>query len=81
MLDHRVADVAVDGGSVGAVTKYVFSRLTADHSIRAEFVHDCPSRPFGDVDILQWYHECVDYVLKAGLFRGVSETAFAPDDP
>ena len=78
---YRVADVTVDGVSVGAVTKYIFSQITADHTIRAEFVHDCPGKPFGDVDITRWYHAAVDYVLKTGLFRGISDTAFAPDLP
>lgn len=78
---YRVADVTVDGVSVGAVTKYVFSQITADHTLRAEFVHVCPGKPFRDVDITRWYHAAVDYVLKAGLFRGISDTAFAPDLP
>jgi len=34
---HRVADVLVDGASVGAVTTYTFSNVTADHRIDATF--------------------------------------------
>jgi len=35
-----VADVAVDGASVGAVTSYTFENVTADHSIAASFAVD-----------------------------------------
>ena len=34
---YRVADVLVDGRSVGAVTKYTFSNVTGDHTITAGF--------------------------------------------
>jgi hypothetical protein len=34
---HAVADVLVDGVSVGAVTKYTFSNVTANHTIAVEF--------------------------------------------
>jgi hypothetical protein len=34
-----VADVLVDGVSVGAVTSYTFTNVTANHSIAASFVH------------------------------------------
>ncbi len=33
----RVTDVLVDGGSVGAVTTYTFTNVTADHTIAAAF--------------------------------------------
>jgi probable HAF family extracellular repeat protein len=35
---YRVADVLVDGVSIGAVTTYIFGNVTADHSIAATFV-------------------------------------------
>ena len=34
---YHVADVLVDGGSVGAVTTYTFSGVTANHTIAASF--------------------------------------------
>lgn|GEM_PF-2459198 len=78
---YSIADVTVDGVSVGAVTKYVFSQVTSDHTIRAEFIQICPSKPFADLDISLWYHSAVDYVLKTNLFRGISDKFFAPDLP
>jgi hypothetical protein len=37
---YSIADVQVDGVSVGAVLTYTFSNLTEDHSIRATFMKD-----------------------------------------
>src|SRR5581483_10610779 len=34
---YKVADVQVDGASVGAVTSYVFSSVTASHTLAATF--------------------------------------------
>src|SRR5207247_2526914 len=34
---YHVADVLVDGSSVGAVTSYTFSNVTGDHTIAATF--------------------------------------------
>ena len=42
---------------------------------------DCPSYKFRDVKATDWYHEAVDYAVKHALFNGMSETAFAPNDP
>ena len=35
--NHQVADVVVDGASVGAVTSYTFTNVTANHTIHATF--------------------------------------------
>jgi hypothetical protein len=37
---YHVADVLVDGASVGAVTKYTFTNVTAAHAIKASFAPD-----------------------------------------
>ena len=39
-LGYHVADVLVDGVSVGAVTTYDFTNVTADHTISATFAID-----------------------------------------
>ncbi len=39
-LGYSIADVQVDGVSIGAVFTYTFMNLTEDHSIRAIFVKD-----------------------------------------
>ena len=35
--DYKVADVLVDGSSVGAITEYTFTNVTADHTIEVIF--------------------------------------------
>jgi hypothetical protein len=42
---YRVADVLVDGVSVGAVTTYTFSNVTANHAIAASFAANAPVVP------------------------------------
>ncbi len=37
---HHVADVLVDGNSVGAVSRYSFEKVTAHHTISALFAPD-----------------------------------------
>jgi len=46
---HQIADVLVDGASVGAVGTYTFSNVTADHTISATFAA-APSEMLIDVD-------------------------------
>lgn len=77
--NYAIQDVLVDGKSVGAVSEYTFSSVKANHTIEAKFAHDCPSKPFIDVDITQWYHEGIDYVLLEDLFKGTSATTFEPN--
>ena len=38
--NYHVADILVDGTSVGAVTTYTFSNVTSDHTISATFAID-----------------------------------------
>jgi hypothetical protein len=77
--NYAVKDVLVDSTSVGAVTEYTFSSVKTNHKIEAVFAHNCPSKLFTDVDITQWYHEGIDYVLLASLFKGTSATMFEPN--
>lgn len=51
----------------------VFKKTENDHSAV------CPSKVFSDVDITQWYHEDLDYVLEKGMMNGTGDTTFAPN--
>jgi len=42
-------------------------------------VHECPSAVFTDLDVTQWYHEAVDYVIENKLMNGMSAEIFAPN--
>lgn len=74
-----IADVLVDHVSGGAVSSYIFSNVTANHTIAVSFAHNCLAKQFKDVDITKWYHEGIDFVLLEGLFKGTSNTTFEPN--
>ena len=40
---------------------------------------NCPTAKFRDVDKDAWYHESLDYVLAAGLMKGIGDDTFDPD--
>ncbi|MBQ2840996.1 MAG: InlB B-repeat-containing protein, partial [Oscillospiraceae bacterium] len=42
--------------------------------------HNCPSEVFDDLDVNAWYHEDIDYALDNGIFKGVTEKEFAPNN-
>lgn len=86
---YVISDVLVDGKSVGKVSAYTFSNVTANHTIRAVFVPegeaedpDVPqgSIPYTDVSKDDWFYDAVVFVTEYGLFNGVSETRFAPNE-
>jgi PKD repeat protein len=45
---YQVADVLVDGRSKGAVTSYMFTNVTTDHTISATFAPSAPPPPAAD---------------------------------
>ncbi len=59
---------------------FYFSNLTADCTFTVSFKEvTCLSAHFTDVDQTQWYHDSIDFVLRHGMFNGVSETSFEPN--
>ncbi|MBQ1302889.1 MAG: S-layer homology domain-containing protein, partial [Firmicutes bacterium] len=56
----------------GPVTVTPKFKPSADH------VDYCPAKKFTDVDITQWYHLDLDYVLNKGMMNGTSDTTFEP---
>jgi len=87
---YVVADVLVDGKSVGAVNKYTFEEVAKAHTIEASFKkadtlagcpkdETCPARRFADLDLNLWYHDGVHYCVERGLMAGTSSTGFSPD--
>lgn len=40
---------------------------------------NCPSARFTDAVPWSWYHSALDYVIEKGIFNGVSQTSFAPN--
>ena len=78
---YEIADVLVDGKSVGAVSTYTFQNVTARHTISARFekVGETGSvAGFTDVHANDWFAEAVQYVVDEGLMNGTSGTTFSP---
>jgi sugar lactone lactonase YvrE len=48
-VNYQIADVFVDGISVGALTSYTFTNVTAPHTISASFVLNCATT-FGTIN-------------------------------
>lgn len=82
---YAIADVKVDGKSVGAVETYTFERVRGDHTIEAVFMKATGNPqtgvdvPFTDVSEKDWFYEDVAYVYANDLMKGTSETTFSPD--
>ncbi len=54
-------------------------RMTVTLPALGKHEEHCPSAVFEDVPAYgNWAHEGIDFVLEQGLFRGISETRFAP---
>ena len=70
---YRISDVKVDGSSVGVVSSYTFTSVTADHTIAASFL------PTWD---LNGDHICnIGDVVKVGLHWGeTGDPGWIPED-
>lgn len=80
----EIADVEVDGESVGAVERYTFENVRTDHTISATFRQivtepEAPTLPFTDVAEGDWYYDAVAYCWENGIMDGTSGTVFAPN--
>ena len=78
---YVIADVLVDGVSVGAVSEYTFEKVSTKHTIEAVFKSTEGGETedgFTDVPSDAWYAEAVKYVTEQGLMNGTSESTFAP---
>ncbi|QIB70425.1 M28 family peptidase [Aminipila butyrica] len=83
---YVIADVTVDGKSVGAVSTYKFNSVTAVHSIKATFkqsgdtsTENKANWTFKDVSASSWFHASVDYVLQKGIMKGMDSQTFGPN--
>lgn len=78
---YRIADVLVDGKSLGAVERYSFQAVTANHQIEARFEKiarpDTPL-PYVDVRETDWFYPAVRFVTDRDLFQGTGADSFGP---
>ena len=76
---YAVADVLVDGKSVGAVSTYTFSNISKYHKIHAIFESTSGrTLPFTDVVKADWFYAHVENLYFRGIVSGMTPTAFAP---
>ena len=75
---YRVADVLVNGKSVGALRSYTFATARSDQTIEVVF-EKIPA--FVDVPAGSYYEEAVNWALENWITEGTSDTRFSPDAP
>jgi len=84
---YKVADVTVNGKSVGAVSQYVLSDSEKTAAINVKFSKTTVSEPtnsstsvngFSDV-ANHWAKSAISYVTEEGLFSGTTDTTFSPN--
>ena len=79
---YQIADVLVDGKSVGAVSTYTFKNVTARHTITAKFEKNGETvdtvAGFTDVKTNDWFADAVQYAVDNGLMNGTSSDKFTP---
>ena len=75
---YEIADVLVDGISVGAVSEYTFEHVKENHNITAIFKQVNPYTDVADTDV---YYDAVLYLHKNGIMNGVDAELglFSPD--
>ena len=76
---YKISKVLVDGVSVGAVSSYTFSNVTAAHVLEAVFAPW--ENSFSDVSGTDWFYSAVEYISKAGIMNGTSQMSFGPKLP
>ena len=81
---YAVANVKIDGKSIGAVKSYTFENVRRTHTIEVIFMkaNGTPQTGvFVDVATGSYYEDAVDWAVENGITNGVSSNMFAPDDP
>ena len=73
---YAIADVKVDGRSVGAVRSYTFQNISSAHTIAVSFV---PASTFADVPAGSYYEEAVSWAVANGITAGTGASRFSPD--
>lgn len=78
---YAIADVTVNGKSVGAVDSYTFKNVTSDQTIHATFALEgaVEQSGFADVSKNDWFYDAVQDAVDMGLMAGVSANRFDPN--
>ena len=78
---YAVANVKIDGKSIGAVKSYTFENVRRTHTIEVIFVKDNAPQTGAFVDVAagSYYKDAVDWAAENGITKGTSHTTFSPD--
>jgi hypothetical protein len=76
---YEIADVIVNGKSVGAVSSYTFPSGTKNGTITATYKKVSGwTNPFADVKSGDWFFSAVQTVAQAGIMTGTASDRFSP---
>ena len=79
---YAVANVKIDGKSIGAVKSYTFENVCRTHTIEVIFMKangNPQAGVFVDVATGSYYEDAVDWAVENGITQGTDDTHFAPD--
>ena len=80
--DYAVANVKIDGKSIGAVKSYTFENVSRTHTIEVIFMKangNPQTGVFVDVATGSYYEDAVDWAVENGITQGTDDTHFSPD--
>ena len=79
---YAVANVKIDGKSIGAVKSYTFENVSRTHTIDVIFMKangNPQTGVFVDVATGSYYEDAVDWAVENGITKGTDDTHFSPD--
>ena len=79
---YAVANVKIDGRSIGAVKSYTFENVSRTHTIEVIFMKangNPQTGVFVDVATGSYYEDAVDWAVENGITKGTDDTHFSPD--
>ena len=79
---YAVANVKIDGKSIGAVKSYTFENVSRTHTIEVIFMKangNPQTGVFVDVATGSYYEDAVDWAVGNGITQGTDATHFSPD--
>ena len=79
---YAVANVKIDGKSIGAVKSYTFENVSRTHTIEVIFMKangNPQTGVFVDVVTGSYYEDAVDWAVENGITKGTDDTHFSPD--
>ena len=79
---YAVANVKIDGKSIGAVKSYTFENVRRTHTIEVIFMKangNPQTGVFVDVATGSYYEDAVDWAVENGITKGTDDIHFSPD--